>query len=135
MPIGMTQITAFAVIILILTTGSLMSSNNALIEQVVKAQNMTANMTDLYLDNMSQFDDSGRISSREPLVKTDSCQAPHTQYLISGRIKVVMDDGAEEEFGPGDAAVIPPGHNAWVVGNEPVVGIDFTGLKEYAKSG
>ena len=44
-----------------------------------------------------------------------------------------MDDGAEEEFGPGDAAVIPPGHNAWVVGNEPVVGIDFTGLKEYAK--
>ena len=67
MPIGMTQITAFAVIILILTIGSLMSSNNALIEQVVKAQNMTANMTDLYLDNMSQFDDSGRISSRDPI--------------------------------------------------------------------
>ena len=67
MPIGMTQITAFAVIIQILTIGSLMSSNNALIEQVVKAQNMTANMTDLYLDNMSQFDDSGRISSREPI--------------------------------------------------------------------
>jgi hypothetical protein len=67
MPIGMTQITAFTVIILILTTGSLMSSNNALIEQVVKAQNMTANMTDLYLDNMSQFDDSGRILSREPI--------------------------------------------------------------------
>ena len=67
MPIGMTQITAFAVIILILTTGSLMSSNSALIEQVVKAQNMTANMTDLYLDNMSQFDDSGRISSRDPI--------------------------------------------------------------------
>ena len=57
-----------------------------------------------------------------------------TQYIISGRIKVVMDDGEEEEFGPGDAAVIPPGHNAWVVGNEPVVGIDFTGLKEYAKT-
>ena len=63
MPIGMTQITAFAVIILILITGS----SYALIEQVVKAQNMTANMTDLYLDNMSQFDDSGRISSREPI--------------------------------------------------------------------
>ena len=70
----------------------------------------------------------------KPIVKTDSCQAPHTQNIISGRIKVVMDDGAEEEFGPGDAAVIPPGHNAWVVGNEAVVGIDFTGLKEYAKS-
>jgi hypothetical protein len=70
----------------------------------------------------------------KPLVKTDSCQAPHTQYIVSGRIKVVMDDGSEEEFGPGDAALIPPGHNAWVVGNEPVVGIDFTGLKDYAKS-
>ena len=45
-----------------------------------------------------------------------------------------MDDGTEEEFGPGDAALIPPGHNAWVVGNEPVIGIDFTGLKDYAKS-
>ena len=63
----------------------------------------------------------------KPIVKTDSCQAPHTQYVISGRIKVVMDDG--------DAAVIPPGHNAWVVGNEPVVAIDFTGLKDYAKKG
>ena len=70
----------------------------------------------------------------KPLVKTDSCQASHTQYLISGGIKVVMDDRAEEEFGLGDAAVILPGHNAWVAGNEPVVGIDFTGLKEYAKS-
>src|SRR5215207_5552861 len=70
----------------------------------------------------------------KPLAKTNSCQAPHTQYLISGRLKVVMDDGAEEEFGPGDAAIIPPGgHNAWVVGNEAVVAIDFTGLKDYAK--
>ena len=71
----------------------------------------------------------------KPIVKTDSCQAPHTQYVVSGRVKVVMDDGTEEEFGPGDAAVIPPGHNAWVVGNEPVVAIDFTGLKDYAKKG
>ena len=67
--------------------------------------------------------------------KNRQLSAPHTQYIVSGRIKVVMDDGAEEEFGPGDAAVIPPGHNTRVVGNEPVVGIDFTGLKEYAKSG
>jgi mannose-6-phosphate isomerase-like protein (cupin superfamily) len=71
----------------------------------------------------------------KPIVKTNSCQVPHTQYIISGRIKVAMDDGAEEEFGPGDAAVIQPGHNAWVVGNESVVGIDFTGLKGYAKPG
>ena len=69
----------------------------------------------------------------KPIVNTNSCQAPHTQYMISGRIKVVMDDGTEEEFGPGDTSVIPPGHNAWVVGDESVVAIDFTGLRDYAK--
>ena len=69
----------------------------------------------------------------KPLVNTNSCQAPHTQYMMSGRFKVVMDDGTEEEFGPDDTAMVPPGHNAWVVGNEPVVAIDFTGLADYAK--
>jgi quercetin dioxygenase-like cupin family protein len=49
-------------------------------------------------------------------------------------MKVVMNYGTEEEFGPGDVTIIPPGHNAWVVGNESVIGIDFTGLKDYAKS-
>ena len=71
----------------------------------------------------------------KPIVKTNSCEAPHTQYMISGHIKVVMDDGSEEQFGPGDTAVIPSGHNAWVVGDEPVVAIDFAGLKNYAKEG
>ena len=71
----------------------------------------------------------------KPIVKTDSCQAPHTQYVVSGRVKVVMDDGTEEEFGPGDAAVIPPGHNAWVVGNESVVAIDFTGPERLREKG
>ena len=69
----------------------------------------------------------------KPIAKTESCQAPHTQYVISGRIKVVMDDGAEDEFCPGDAMVIPPGHNAWVVGDEPLVAVDFTGMTNYAK--
>ena len=69
----------------------------------------------------------------KPIAKTNSCQAPHTEYFISGRLKVVMDDGTEEEFGPGGTAIIPPGHNSWVVGNEPVVAIDFTGLKDFAK--
>ena len=69
----------------------------------------------------------------KPIVKTNSCEAPHTQYVISGHIKAVMDDGSEDEFGPGDIAVIPSGHNAWVVGEEPVVAIDFTGAKDYAK--
>jgi hypothetical protein len=71
--------------------------------------------------------------SVKPLVKTESCEAPHTQYIISGRLKVRMDDGTEEEFGPGDVSIIPPGHDGWVVGNEPVVVIDITGMIDYAK--
>ena len=69
----------------------------------------------------------------KPLAGTNSCQAPHTSYIISGRMKVRMDDGTEFEGGPGDTAVIPPGHDAWVVGDEPCVSIDFTGMKDFAK--
>ncbi len=71
--------------------------------------------------------------SVKPIVKTESCQQHHTGYIISGRMKVRMDDGTESEAGPGDFAVIPPGHDAWIVGNEPCVGVDFTGAKTYAK--
>ena len=69
----------------------------------------------------------------KPLAKTESCQAPHLEYHVSGRLHVRMDDGTEQEFGPGEVALIPPGHDAWVVGNEPVVAIDISGMKEYAK--
>jgi hypothetical protein len=44
-----------------------------------------------------------------------------------------MDDGSEEEFGPGDIGYVPPGHNAWVVGDEPFVAVDFTAAENYAK--
>jgi quercetin dioxygenase-like cupin family protein len=71
--------------------------------------------------------------SVKPIVKTESCQQMHTGYLISGRMRVRMDDGTEAEAGPGDSVIIPPGHDAWVVGNEPCIGIDFTGAKTYAK--
>ena len=69
----------------------------------------------------------------KPIAKTKSCQAPHTQYVISGRVAVVMDDGTKKEFGPGDVGIIPSGHDAWVVGNEPAVAIDVTGMTNYAK--
>ena len=69
----------------------------------------------------------------KPIVKTNSCEAPHTSVIISGRMKVKMDDGTVAEGGPGDIAVIPPGHNAWVIGDESCVMIDFTGAKDYAK--
>ena len=70
----------------------------------------------------------------KPRVNTKSCEAPHLQYHESGRLHVEMDDGTEAEFGPGDVSLIPPGHDAWVIGNVPVVVIDITGMGEYAKS-
>jgi hypothetical protein len=72
-------------------------------------------------------------TSLKALVKTSSCQAPHLQYHVSGRLAVVMDDGSHAEFAPGDVSLIPPGHDAWVVGNDPVVVIDISGMVEYAK--
>ena len=69
----------------------------------------------------------------KPVVKTKSCEAPHLNYHISGRLHVLMDDGTEDEFGPGDVSRLPPGHDAWVVGDEPVIVIDITGMGEYAK--
>ena len=70
----------------------------------------------------------------KPMSGTDSCQAPHLGYYVSGRMNVVMDDGQEVEFGPGDFAIIPPGHDAWIVGDEPCVVIDWQGFADYAKS-
>jgi hypothetical protein len=69
----------------------------------------------------------------KPIVKTKSCEAPHLQYHVSGRLAVLMDDGSQQEFGPGEVSLLPPGHDAWVVGNEPVVVIDVSGMGEYAK--
>jgi mannose-6-phosphate isomerase-like protein (cupin superfamily) len=69
----------------------------------------------------------------KPVAKTASCQVSHLQYHVSGRLRAVMDDGSEQEFGPGDVALIPPGHDAWVVGNDPVVVIDITGMANYAQ--
>ena len=69
----------------------------------------------------------------KPIAKTTSCEAPHFQYQISGTIKIVMDDGTTRECRGGDVSLIPPGHDAWVVGDEPVVAIDFQGMTDYAK--
>jgi quercetin dioxygenase-like cupin family protein len=71
----------------------------------------------------------------KPVVGGDSCQVDHFGYCISGRLHVRMNDGEEVEVGPGDATRLPPGHDAWVVGDEPYVGVDFTGGPVYAKTG
>jgi len=68
----------------------------------------------------------------KPLVGTSSCETPHLNYVITGRLLVKMDDGTEVEIGPGDIARIPPGHDAWVLGNEQFVALDYTGASKYA---
>ena len=69
----------------------------------------------------------------KPVAGTEWCEAPHFQYHLSGRPHVVMSDGTTFEAGPGDVIMLPPGHDAWVVGNEPVVVIDWSGAINYAK--
>ncbi len=69
----------------------------------------------------------------KPIAGTASCQAAHMGYFVSGRMKIVMDDGEEAEFGPGDFMVCPPGHDAWILGDQPCVVIDWQGVADYAK--
>jgi mannose-6-phosphate isomerase-like protein (cupin superfamily) len=71
--------------------------------------------------------------SVKPIAKTDSCQVRHVLQIVSGRIAVRMDDGSTAEFGPGDVGVIPPGHDAWIIGEVPCVNYDFGGSIAYAK--
>ena len=61
----------------------------------------------------------------KPVAGTDSCQLHHVGTLVSGRMHVVHDDGNETDIGAGEAYLIEPGHDAWVVGDEPVVGYEF----------
>ena len=66
---------------------------------------------------------------------TESCQAAHAGIVLSGRFAVRIDDGTEIELGPGDAHVVGPGHDAWVIGDEPCVLIDFAPATPAAANG
>lgn len=69
----------------------------------------------------------------KPIAGTESCQADHFGYVLSGRMRVVMDDGAEGDAGPGDLFEIAPGHDAWILGDEACVIVDFRGAAGYAR--
>jgi len=73
-------------------------------------------------------------TSVQPIAKTKSCETPHFQYHVSGVLKILMDDGTELECRPCDVSLLPSGHDAWVVGNEPAIVVDFQGMIDYAKS-
>ena len=69
----------------------------------------------------------------KPVANTKSCEAAHFAYQVSGTMRVRMDDGTEMAIKPGDVNFIPSGHDAWVVGNESVVTLDFQGMSNYAQ--
>ncbi|HRG38502.1 MAG TPA: cupin domain-containing protein [Bacteroidia bacterium] len=72
-------------------------------------------------------------TSVQPLVNTHSCEAPHFQYHVSGILRVRMDNGVEFDCKPGDVSLLPSGHDAWTVGDEAAIVIDFQGMIDYAK--
>ena len=69
----------------------------------------------------------------KPIAGTEWCEAPHFQNVVSGRIRIRMQSGQEFDLGPGSMSHLPAGHDAWVLGNEPVVGVDWFGATDYAK--
>jgi hypothetical protein len=69
----------------------------------------------------------------KPIAGTESCTAPHFQYHVSGRLAIRTDDGTELVAGPGDVTSLPSGHDAWVVGDEAVVVVDWFGASNYAR--
>jgi hypothetical protein len=71
--------------------------------------------------------------SVKPLAGTEWCEAPHFQYHAAGRIRIVMSDGEEFEAGPGEVTSLPSGHDAYVVGDDPVILVDFYGATHYAE--
>ena len=72
----------------------------------------------------------------KPVAGTDSCQARHVGVVQSGRLHVTHEDGTELDLRPGDAYVIEPGHDAWVLGDERFVGFEFESrsAEEYART-
>ncbi len=72
-------------------------------------------------------------TSVQPIAQTKSCEAPHFQYHVAGVLMIRMDDGTELECRPGDVSLLPSGHDAWVVGDEPAVVVDFQGMLDYAR--
>jgi hypothetical protein len=69
----------------------------------------------------------------KPIAGTEWCEAPHFQYHLAGTLRIQMSDGSELDATPGDVTALPSGHDAWVVGAEPVVVVDWWGASNYAR--
>ncbi|WP_067714545.1 cupin domain-containing protein [Nocardia yamanashiensis] len=69
----------------------------------------------------------------KPIAGTEWCEAPHFQYHVAGTLHILMADGTEFDATPGQVTALPSGHDAWVVGDEDVVVVDWWGASHYAK--
>lgn len=69
----------------------------------------------------------------KPIARTDSCRMNHIGYVLSGTLHWAMDDGSDCQTSAGEAFSVPAGHDAWVVGDEPCVFLDFAGMEGYAR--
>ncbi|HJW03979.1 MAG TPA: cupin domain-containing protein [Azospira sp.] len=69
----------------------------------------------------------------KPVVKTDLCQLSHVGHVVAGRLTVRLQDGSEKTLNAGDSYTIPPGHDAWVEGDEPFVGLEVMSADVFAK--
>ena len=96
--------------------------------EVLKAKVAVADIDGVEVRRMTAEPGWHWAESMGPVAGTDSCQINHVIFVaVSGQLAVQMDDGTTTEFGPGDVGMIPAGHDAWVVGNQPFVAIDFQG--------
>jgi hypothetical protein len=71
--------------------------------------------------------------SVKPIVGTESCQLSHVGHVISGQLKVRLDDGTEQTINAGESYSIPPGHDAWVEGVEPCVAIEVLSAEQFGR--
>ena len=69
----------------------------------------------------------------KPVAGTELCEAPHFQFHVAGTLRIQEADGTEYEIGPGEVSMLLPGHDAWVVGNDPVVVVDWGGAHSGGK--
>lgn len=70
----------------------------------------------------------------KPVAGTELCEAPHFQYHLSGVMRIQTADGSQFDAAPGQVTSLPAGHDAWVIGDVPVVVVDWYGASNYAKS-
>jgi class 3 adenylate cyclase len=105
-------------------------------DEVVSAPNLTGQIVvlgDIYVGRYIHRPGFRWSTDIKPLVGTSSCQVHHQGVVLSGYMHMITDEGGQHTFGPGEAFDMPPGHDGWVVGDEPCVTIEFRGVRDWAK--